>query len=81
MKRVAFAIGALALGFIGSAPARADYAVVKFKDTGACRAWYDHTAHPWGTVQVLWASLPTWDAAQTAGAYAMAHQWCKAWIK
>jgi hypothetical protein len=81
MKRMAFAIGVLALGFTATGPARADYAVIKFKDTGYCRAWYDHTAKPWGTTQVLWVSTPTWDVAQTKGTYAMAHKWCKGWDK
>ena len=52
MKHIAFAIGALALGLTAAAPAHADFAVIKFKDTGACRAWYDHAAKPWGTSQV-----------------------------
>lgn len=81
MKRLAFAIGVLALGFAAVTPASADYAVVKFKDTGACRAWWDHSAKPWGTSQVLWATAPTWEAAQSKGDYAMKHHWCKAWIK
>ena len=34
MKRLAFAMGVLALGFAATVPARADFAVVKFKDTG-----------------------------------------------
>jgi hypothetical protein len=79
MKTLVFAVSALAVGFALSSPARADFAVVKFKDTGACRAWYDHTAKPWGAYQVLWASTSTWDVAQTKGSYAMAHKWCKAW--
>lgn len=81
MKRFAFAVGILAIGFAAAAPARADFAVVKFKDTGVCRGWYDHTAKPWGKTQVLWASVPSWDAAQSRGGYAMKHKWCKAWYK
>jgi hypothetical protein len=81
MKRLAFAVGVLALGLAASSAARADFAVVKFKDTGACRAWYDHTAKPWGVSQVLWVSTPSWDVAQTKGTYAMKHKWCKSWIK
>ncbi len=57
MKRLAFAMGVLALGFAATVPARADFAVVKFKDTGYCRAWYDHTAKSWGTTQVLWVKV------------------------
>jgi hypothetical protein len=81
MKRLVFAIGVLAFGFAASTAARADFAVVKFKDNGACRAWYDHTAKPWGSYQVLWVSVPIWDVAQTKGGYAMKHSWCKAWWK
>ena len=81
MKKLAFAIGVLALGFAASIPARADFAVVKFKDTGVCRAWYDHAAKPWGHYQVLWVSEPSWAVAQTKGEYAMKHKWCKAWYK
>jgi hypothetical protein len=79
MKHIAFAIGALALGLAATTPARADFAVIKFKDTGACRAWYDHTAKPWGTSQVLWVSTASWDAAQSKGSWAMKRGWCKAW--
>jgi hypothetical protein len=42
MKRLAFAVGVLALGLVATAPAHADYAIVKFK-SGYCRIW-DHTA-------------------------------------
>ena len=79
MKRIFLAIGVLALGFAAATPARADFAVIKFKDTGACRAWYDHTAKPWGTSQVLWVSTSSYDTAQSKGGYAMKHHWCKAW--
>ncbi len=79
MKGLVFALSATALGLAAATPARADSAVIKFKDTGACRAWYDHTAKPWGTTQVLWVKTPSWDVAQTKGSYAMKHHWCKAW--
>jgi len=74
-------MGVLALGFAATVPARADFAVVKFKDTGYCRAWYDHTATSWGTSQVLWVKVDNWDASQSKGSYAMAHKWCKGWYK
>ncbi|MGD0024600.1 MAG: hypothetical protein ABSC37_08230 [Xanthobacteraceae bacterium] len=45
MKRLAFAIGVLALGFAAAAPARADFAVVKF-NSGYCRVWTDTAAGP-----------------------------------
>ena len=41
MKRLAFAVGVLALGVVATAPAKADYAIVKFR-SGYCRIW-DHT--------------------------------------
>ena len=44
MKRLAFAIGILALGFTAATPALADFAVVKFK-SGYCRVW---TETPFG---------------------------------
>jgi len=81
MKGLVFGIGVLALGLAAATPASADYAVVKFKDTGYCRAWYDHAAKPWGTSQVLWVSVNSWDVAQTKGTYAMGHKWCKGWDK
>ena len=45
MKRLAFAIGLLALGFSGSIPARADFGVVRF-NSGYCRVWTDTAAGP-----------------------------------
>ena len=41
MKRLAFAVGVMALGVVATAPAKADYAIVKFR-SGYCRIW-DHT--------------------------------------
>ena len=40
MKRLAFAVGVVALSFAASVPARADFAVVKF-ELGYCRIWWD----------------------------------------
>ena len=79
MRKFACAFAILALGLAASMPARADYAVVKFRDNGACRAWADHAAKPWGHYQVLWVKVPSWQVAQAKGAYAMKHRWCKAW--
>jgi hypothetical protein len=79
MKQLALAIGLLAIGFAAATPAAADFAVIKFKDSGSCRAWLDHTAKPVSPYQVLWANVPTWDVAQTKGQYAMKHKWCKVW--
>jgi len=80
MTRLAFAIGILALAFAAATPARADFAVVKFKHGGVCRAWADHKAQPMGKDwKYLWVSLPSWEAAQHKGAWAMKHHWCKSW--
>lgn len=79
MTRLALAIGALAIGFAAATPASADFAVIKFKDAGSCRAWLDHTAKPSNPYQVLWANVPTWEVAQAKGAWAMKHRWCKTW--
>jgi hypothetical protein len=81
MKKSLLMCGVVALGLGAAIPARADYAVVKFKDNGTCRAWWDHAAKPWGKSQVLWAKVPTWEVAQTKGGYAMKHKWCKTWAK
>jgi hypothetical protein len=52
MKRIAFAVTLLALGFGASVPAEADYAVVKF-GSGFCRVW-DYTAAGPQDGQYLW---------------------------
>ena len=81
MKKLAIAIGAVALCFAALAPARADFAVYKFRDNGVCRAWWNHATRPAGAYQVLWVKVPTWEVAQAKGAYAMKHHWCKAWYQ
>ena len=78
MKRLAIAVGILALASAASTAARADFAVVKFKDTGACRTWYA-AGKPWGKYQVLWVRTSSAAEAQAKGAWAMKHRWCKAW--
>jgi hypothetical protein len=81
MKRLAIAMSVLAIGLAAAVPARADFAVVKFKD-GTCRAWADHMARPVGPGwKYLWVSLPSWEVAQAKGAWAMHHHWCRAWWK
>jgi hypothetical protein len=52
MKRLAFAIGLLALGFSATIPARADFGVVRF-NSGYCRVWTDTAAGPQDG-QYLW---------------------------
>jgi hypothetical protein len=46
MKRLVFAVGVLALGAAALTPARADFAVIRFKD-GHCQAWMDSKMGPW----------------------------------
>ena len=76
MKRLAFVVGVLALGFAATA-ARADYAVVMFKD-GHCRAWNDSKARPMEAgSKYHWVGLKSWDAAAHKKHYAMRHHWCK----
>ena len=45
MKKFLFAIGALALGLTATAPAHADFAIVKF-NSGYCRIWADTVVPP-----------------------------------
>jgi hypothetical protein len=81
MTKLAIAIGVLAIGLAAAVPARADFAVVRFKDH-SCRAWAEHKAAPTGKDwKYLWVSVPSWEAAQGKGGWAMKHHWCKAWYK
>lgn len=76
MKRLAFAVGVLALGFAASTPARADFAVVKF-EAGFCRIWWDSAAKPWGTGWTKVAvGLPDVPSAWAALNGAVAHKAC-----
>ena len=45
MKKILFAIAALALGLTATAPAHADFAIVKF-NSGYCRIWTDTVVAP-----------------------------------
>jgi hypothetical protein len=70
MKKILFAIGALGLGLTATAPAHADFAIVKF-NSGYCRIWTDTVvAPPDGTfVWFVWGyhrynHLPTLPIAQ-----------------
>lgn len=76
MKRLAFAIGVLALGFTAATPARADFAVVKF-ELGFCRIWWATSATPWGAGWTKVATAPTWEAAWAAQSAAVKAGKCK----
>jgi hypothetical protein len=60
MKKILFAVGALALGLTATAPAHADFAIVKF-NSGYCRIWSDTVvAPPDGTfVWFVWGITAT----------------------
>ncbi len=76
MKRLAFAVGVLALSFAAAAPARADFAVVKF-ELGYCRIWWDTSAKPIGTGWSVVATAPTFEGAWAAQDAAVKKGKCK----
>jgi hypothetical protein len=79
MKRLVFAVGVLVLGAAALTPARADFAVIRFKD-GHCQAWMDSKMGPWSPgSKYLAVGLKNWDAAQMRGKWAMKHHRCKGW--
>jgi hypothetical protein len=75
MKRFACAVGLMALGLAAAAPARADYAVVRF-DTGYCQIWWDGSATPWGVNWTKVAITPDWASADSALYAAIAARTC-----
>jgi hypothetical protein len=76
MKRLAFAVGVLALGFAAATPARADFAVVKF-ELGFCRIWWDSGAKPWGAGWKVVATAPDFSGAWAAQDAAVKKGKCK----
>jgi hypothetical protein len=76
MKRLVFAVGLFAVVFV-VAPARADYALVRFED-GWCRIWWDSAGTPWG---VGWTKIafgmPDWLTASAALDNARAQGACR----
>jgi len=76
MKRLAFAVGISAIGFLVT-PAHADYALVRFED-GSCRIWWDSTGTPWG---VGWTKIaigmPDWLTASAALSNARSQGVCR----
>jgi hypothetical protein len=76
MKKLSFAIGVLALGFVATTPARADFAVIKF-ESGYCRIWWDSSMKPYGSGWTVVAQgLPDWNAAWGALNAAIAKKTC-----
>ena len=84
MKRLGIAAAILALGFAASTAARADYAVIKFKD-GSCRVWSDSKMGPMIGMKGKdwwWVGKPamTREAAMKKGAWDTKHKICKSWV-
>jgi hypothetical protein len=75
MKRLAFAVGVLALGFAASTPARADFSVVKF-ELGVCGIWWNGAGNPWGAGWTKIASAADFAAAWAAQIKAVADKKC-----
>jgi hypothetical protein len=75
MKRLAFGISILALGFAAATPARADYTVVRFGD-GYCQIWWDSSATPWGSGWTKIAITPDWSSAWAAFNLAVENRTC-----
>jgi len=76
MKRSAFALAVLAIGFAVS-PARADYALVRFED-GWRRIWWDSAGTPWGAGWTKIAiGMPDWLIASAALSTARSQGVCR----
>jgi hypothetical protein len=90
MKRLAIAIGLMALGFAAATPARADFAVVKFDKSGWCRIWRDTALAPPDGHFLWWHArwphphwyyrLPTWADAELKLHKAVAWHRCRAGV-
>ena len=77
MKKLAIAVGLVALACASASPLRADVAVVMFKD-GHCQPWVDSGVKPWGAGwKYHWVGLKSWQAAEGKRHYAMRRHWCK----
>jgi hypothetical protein len=88
MKRLVFALSALAMACAATTAARADYAVARFDD-GWCRVWWDTSYKPWAG-EFLWFRhhhhwhrwyyrFETWDAAHEHLLRAIKWNRCKNW--
>ena len=85
MQRLAFAIGVLVLGFAATAPAHADFAIVKFH-SGYCRIWADTSVAPADGTFIWWQwhhyrhyNLPTLGIAEHKLHVAVARHLCWHW--
>ena len=82
LKRLALVIGVLALGFTATAPAHADFAIVKF-NSGYCRIWPDTAVAPPDGTFIWWVwghhryyRLPTLAVAEQKLHTAVARHLC-----
>jgi hypothetical protein len=85
MKRLAFAIGVLALGLTATAPAHADFAIAKFH-SGYCRIWGNTAVAPpdgkflwWHWGHHWYYRLPTLGIAEHKLHKAVAWHRCSHW--
>lgn len=77
MKYLALAIGFLTVALSASTPARADYAVIQFRD-GRCEIWQDRRSDPAGAGWTKLAfGFPDYIAAQDARDAAFAQGDCR----
>ncbi|MGC1357897.1 MAG: hypothetical protein WA851_19285 [Xanthobacteraceae bacterium] len=77
MKYLALAIGFLTVALSASTPARADYAVIQFRD-GRCEIWQDSGSDPAGAGWTKLAfGFPDYIAAQDARDAAFAQGVCR----
>jgi hypothetical protein len=77
MKRLALAIGLLTVALAASTTARADYAVIQFRD-GRCEIWQDSGSDPAGAGWTKLAfGIPDYPAAQSAVDSAFAKGVCR----
>jgi hypothetical protein len=74
MKRLAFVLGVVALGFAAAGPARADFSVIKFEN-GYCQIWWAG-ATPFGTGWSKVATAPDFMAGCKALDDAVAKKTC-----
>ena len=76
MKRLVFAVGVLALGFVASTPARADFSVMRF-ELGFCRIWWNNGINPIGADLTRVATAPDFTNAWAAQDAAVKKGKCK----
>jgi hypothetical protein len=77
MRYLALATVLFTAALAGSTAARADYALIQFRD-GRCEIWQDSVDNPWGAGwSKLAIGLPSFPAAQMARDSAFAQGVCR----